>query len=133
MKYTVIAIAVETETIRTYVDQDPTAVLDFIPELVGVFPSLSSAAAACAVKAASTFGREIREFADLAKVVETTAESIDAKRQTEINDFTVTRAATMRTITKNTLPAQYTVQYASEDLDPDGSGLVLQLTICPLN
>ena len=132
MMYTVIATAVETDTIRTYVDQDPDAVLDFIPEFVGVFPSLSSAAAACAVKAAQTFCREIRDFAELAKVVLTTAENMDAEMETEVGDFLVDRVATMRT-TKNILPAQFIVQYASEDMDPTGSGLVLQLTIRPLN
>ena len=135
MKYTVIATQVETDTIRTYIDQDPAALLDFIPEFVGVFPSLASAGAACAVKAAETFGREIREFADLAKVVLTTANDQTADRQyrSESEDFIITRTATMQTVMKNTLPAQFTVEYASEDLDETGSGLVLQLTIRPMN
>ena len=133
MMYTVIATAVETDTIRTYIDQDPAALLDFIPELVGIFPSLSSAGAACAVKAASVFGREIRDLAALAEVVEATADIRLAPRETAAGDFIITRTATMQTVMKNTLPAQFTVEYASEDLDPDGSGLVLQLTISPMD
>ena len=135
MMYTVIATQVETDTIRTYIDQDPAALLDFIPEFVGVFPDLASAGAACAVKAAAVFGREIREFADLAKVVLTTSDDQTADRQyrSESEDFIITRTATMKTVMKNTLPAQFTVEYASEDLDETGSGLVLQLTIRPMN
>ena len=130
MKYTVIATQVETDTIRTYIDQDPAALLDFIPDFVGIFPSLASAGAACAVKAAETFGREIRDIADLAKVVLTTANDEHAERWTEAGDFIIHREAP---IWNDKRPAQFTVRYASEDLDPTGAGLVLQLTICPMN